>query len=85
MGISSIVGVGLALRKYARTALLRWNPVSDRITRARFNSRNAKLTVRQLNTPINDQLQREVERTPMHDMLIIMGEMNAKVGEDNVG
>lgn len=34
-------GVGLALKKEARTALLRWNPVSDRIMSARFKSRYA--------------------------------------------
>lgn len=47
-------GVGLALREDARTVLLRWNPGSERIMSARYNSRYANLTVIQLYAPIND-------------------------------
>ena len=70
-------GVGLALKKEARTALLRWNSVSDRfmIMSARFNSRYAKLTIIMLYAPayeaeekVKDEfyehLQREVEEHP---------------------
>ena len=32
-----------------------------------------------------EQLQREVETTPRHDVLIVMGDVNAKIGEDNEG
>jgi len=32
-----------------------------------------------------EQLQRELEATPRHDVLIVMGDLNAKKGEDNVG
>ena len=89
-------GVGLVLKKEARTTLLRWSPVSDRIMSARFNSRYARLTVILIYAPTNDaeegvkdefyeQLQKEVERTPRHDVLIIMGDANAKVGKDNEG
>ncbi|KAL9977741.1 hypothetical protein ACROYT_G015180 [Oculina patagonica] len=63
---------------------------------ARFNSRFAKLTVIQVYAPTNDaedeskeefyeQLQREVEATPRHDVLIVTGDLNAKMGEDNEG
>ena len=70
-------GVGRALKKEARTALLRWNSVSDRfmIMSARFNSRYAKLTIIMLYAPayeaeekVKDEfyehLQREVEEHP---------------------
>lgn len=33
----------------------------------------------------HEQLQKVVERTPRHDILIVMGNANAKVGEDNEG
>ena len=77
-------------------ALLRWNPVSDRITSARVNSRFAKLTIIMLYVPTNEieenvkdeffeQVQREVERAPGHDVIIIMGYSNVKVGQDNLG
>ena len=32
-----------------------------------------------------EQLQREVEATPRHDVLIVMGDLNAKIGQDNEG
>ena len=89
-------GVGLVLKKEARRTLLKWNPVNGRIMSVRFNSRFAKLTIIQVYAPTNDaedeskeefyeQLQREVEATPRHDVLIVMGDLNAKIGEDNEG
>ncbi|KAL9954642.1 hypothetical protein ACROYT_G042207 [Oculina patagonica] len=63
---------------------------------ARFNSRFAKLIVIQEYAPTNDAedeskeefyklLQREVEAIPRHEVLIVMGDFNAKIGEDNEG
>ena len=66
-------------------ALLRWNMVSDRIMSARFNTRFAKLYApnneaeESVKDKFYEQLQREVERTPRHDVVIIMGDVNAKV------
>ena len=89
-------GVGLILKREVRRTLLKWNPVNERIISARFNSRFAKLTIIQVYAPTKDaedeskeefseQLQREVEATPRHDVLIVMGDLNAKIGEDNGG
>ena len=89
-------GVGLILKKEVRRTLLKWNPVNGRIMSAHFNSRFAKLTIIQVYAPTNDaedeskeefyeQLQREVEATPRHDVLIVMGDLNAKIGQDNEG
>ena len=63
---------------------------------ALFNSRFAKHSIIQVYAPTNDaedeskeefyeQLQREVEATPRHDVLIVMGDLNAKIGQDNEG
>ena len=30
-------------------------------------------------------LQDQINKTPLHDVIIVMGELNAKVGSDNVG
>ena len=89
-------GVGLILNREVRRTLLKWNPVNERIMSARFNSRFAKLTIIQVYAPTNDaedeskeefyeQLQREVVATPRHDVLIVMGDLNAKIGQDNEG
>ncbi|XP_068701956.1 craniofacial development protein 2-like [Montipora capricornis] len=88
--------VGLILKKEVRKTLLKRNLVNERIMGAHFNSRYAKLTVIQMYAPTNDandeskeefydQLQQEVETTPRNDVLIVMGGLNAKIGEDNKG
>ena len=70
--------------------------MSDRVKSARFNSRYAKLTVIMLYAPTNEaeervkdefyeQLKREVKREHVHNVLIIMGDANAKEGQDNLG
>ena len=70
--------------------LIEWEPVSDRIIRARFHSKYCKLSILQCYVPTNEvkddwyeQLQYEVSRVPQHDLLLIMGNINAKVGLDN--
>ena len=79
--------------------MLKWNPVNERIMSARFNSRFAELTIIQVHAPTNDgtqrideskeefyeQLQQEVEATPRHDVLIVMEDLNAKIGQNNEG
>jgi hypothetical protein len=87
-------GVGLMLSPEARKCLIKWNPVSERIISARFNSKHVKVTIIQIYSPTNDaeeeekdefyeQLQKEIDITPKHDMLIFMGDANGKVGCDN--
>ena len=89
-------GVGIVLNRTGRSSLLKWNPVSDRIISARFFSRFVKLTVIQIYSPTNDadetekdtfyeQLQKEIETVPQHDILVVMGDANAKVGNSNDG
>ena len=89
-------GVALLLNKETAESLLDWNPVSDRIITARFNSKYIKTTCVQVYAPTNDaeskvkdefyeQLQAVIERAPSHDMLVMMGDWNAKVGRPNQG
>lgn len=74
--------------------LLEWEPISEKLITARFDSKYCKLTIIQCYAPTNEaeddikddfyeQLKSAVERTPQHDMIIIMGDIYAKVGSDN--
>lgn len=85
--------MGLILKK---ELLLKWNAVNERSMSARFNSCYANLTVIQVYEPTSDaddeskkefyeHVQREVEVAPRHDVLIVMEDLNAKIGEYNKG
>ena len=89
-------GVALIVAKENVNSLLEWEPISERMIRARFHSKHCKLTVIQCYAPTNDaeeedkedlyeQLEQTVSKVPIHDMLWIIGDMNAKVGTDNTG
>jgi len=73
-----------------------WRPISDRIVEARFFSRLIKTTVIQVYAPTNEadnevkddiyeQLQKIVDEVPRHDMLLVIGDWNANVGEQQLG
>ena len=89
-------GVALIANRHAARSLMEWEPISDRLIRARFASNYCNLTILQCYAPTNqaeedikddfyEQLQREVSKIPQHDMLLITGDLNAKVGNDNSG
>ena len=76
-------------------SLMEWEPISDRLIRARFSSNYCNLTILQCYAPTSEaeedvkddfyeQLQR-VSKIPQHDLLLITGDLNAKVGNDNTG
>ena len=64
--------------------------------KARFNSKFAKLTVitcyapredaeEEIKDELYDQLKEEIRKTPRHDVLVVVGDLNARVGEENTG
>ena len=70
--------------------------MSERIIRARFNSRWQQVTILQCYAPANeateetkddfyDQLQMVLEQVPCRDVKIVMGDLNAKVEMKNTG
>ena len=89
-------GVGLILNKEAKKSMLEWEPINSRLIRARFYSKFVKTTVIQCYAPTErdsdevknnfyTNLQDQIDKTPQHDILIVMGDFNAKVGADNIG
>jgi hypothetical protein len=84
-------GVALVLSPLAEKALQGHNPVNDRIITARFRTTIGRLTVCQVYAPTttasdNDMdefystLQETISRIPKKDLIILMGDFNAKVG-----
>lgn len=89
-------GVGFMLTKKAARALLEWNPVSSRIISARFETKFQKTTIIQVYAPTNNAEENEKEdfysslqtvfnNVPKRDILMITGDLNAKVGSERVG
>ena len=84
-------GVAIIMIKGVFRALESWNPVSDRIITARFNSKRIKTTIIQVYASTNDAYTDEKDKfyeslpqvydgTPRHDIIITMGNWNAKLG-----
>ena len=89
-------GVGLLLNKQAGQALDEWEPVNERIMYARLKSSHGNMSVMVCYAPTNEAddnrkddfyatLQEAIDKVPKHDMLLCIGDMNAKLGNDNEG
>ena len=83
--------VAMLLSRKADSCLISWSPVNDRIIIARFNSRYIRTSIVQVYAPTNDaeeeakdvfyeQVQNVLDKIPKHDLVILMGDWNAKVG-----
>jgi exonuclease III len=89
-------GVAIIISREKIKTLSEWDPISDRLIRARFNSKYCKLTILLCYAPTNEaddeakddfyeQLQTTISKVPLRDILLIMIDMNDKVGDDNTG
>ena len=87
-------GVAIMMTKEAGDALIDWVPINERIIKATFFSRHIKLTVIHTYAPTEgadeqtkdkfyEKFQVTIQQVNKHDLLIVTGDMNAKVGNDN--
>ncbi|XP_055866667.1 craniofacial development protein 2-like [Biomphalaria glabrata] len=91
-----IGGVGIIMSKIAASALIAWKPISDRIITARLQTKQIKVTTIQAYAPTEDaedtikdqfynQLQTTLDETPTHDLILLMGDFNAKINPNRTG
>ena len=84
-------GVGLLLSQEVRKSLLEWKPLGSRLLKARFYSKYTNLTVivcyapteeadEEMKNSFYEQLQAAVEEVPAHDMILTIGDFNARTG-----
>ena len=87
-------GVAIMMSARSKRALMEWTPISKRIIKARFYSKYKKLAVIQTYAPTNEavdeekkefynQLQDSISSCSRHDIIVVMGDLNAKVGSSN--
>ena len=88
-------GVAIILKKGMEKYLMEWKPVNCRIILARLKGRQTNVSIIQCYAPTNDsdnmdkeafyeQLQATFEVAHCRDLLLVMGDLNAKVGSENV-
>ncbi|XP_058444101.1 craniofacial development protein 2-like [Malaya genurostris] len=88
-------GVGFPLSAQANAALIKWEPISERIIVARFRTRIRNLPIIQCYAPTDaaelqdkenfySQLDAVVDKVLKGDIKIYTGDFNAKIGSDNV-
>ena len=87
--------VAIILNKGMEKCLLEWKPVISKTILARLKGRQTNVTIVQCYAPTKDsdnvdkegfyeQLQATFDGAHRKDMLLVMGDLNAKVGSENV-
>ena len=77
-------------------SLTGWNPVSSRIVTARFHTKVGKAIIIQCQAPTNEsddevksdffaRLQGVIDGVTRKDLILVLGDFNAKVGSNNIG
>ena len=86
-------GTGFIIQKLAVNKVLGFEPISDRICKLRVKGKFHNITLINIYAPtedkeenIKEQFYEELQRTqyefPKHDLTVILGDMNAKLGKE---
>ena len=89
-------GVALIIKRKWRSSILDWSAVSERLMYARFDSKYINMTVIVAYAPTEqdseetkeefyEELEGMFQKCKKHDLKLIIGDMNAKVGSENDG
>jgi len=89
-------GVGFLINKKCKGSLLSWQPISERIIMARFATRARQVTIIRCYAPTENadeqdkdnfygSLLNAMSSIKKKDIVILMGDINGKVGSDNYG
>ena len=91
-------GVAIMLSKAAQGALIGWEAHGPRVITASFRTKRKKINMNlvQCYAPTNDsedctkdefygRLQSIIQRFPSRDITMLIGDLNAKIGDDNTG
>ena len=87
-------GVAVVLSKKMKNALISYSPVSERVMTARLHSKHINISVTVVYAPTEDaesskkdEFYRELNDVqsglPMHDIKLVIGDFNARVGRDS--
>eukprot|EP00923_Selenidium_pygospionis_P040756 GHVN01070515.1.p1 GENE.GHVN01070515.1~~GHVN01070515.1.p1 ORF type:complete len:1235 (-),score=133.71 GHVN01070515.1:257-3961(-) len=87
-------GVAIILSQRFRETVVCWSPISDRLNKVRLRCKGRHVSVVGVYAPtyqrsetekagFYSQLQQAIDETPQRDMLIVMGDFNARVGSDS--
>ena len=86
-------GIGFYLSKELHSNLVEFEPINSRIAKIRLIARWFRVTIIAVHAPTDvsndhdkdawyDRLVAVIEKTPRHDMLIVLGDWNAQVGRE---
>ncbi|GFS14130.1 craniofacial development protein 2-like [Elysia marginata] len=89
-------GVAIISKKGLEKSLMEWKSVNSRFIRIRLKGWHNNLNIIQCHAPTNDnekdikglfyeQLQVELNEIPRNDVITLIGDLNAKVGDENIG
>jgi len=89
-------GVAMMCDRSSANAIMGYDTVSDRILSVRFRGRKVNMTIVQVYAPTSmaseeeqdsffNKLQSTIDRTPKGDVIMVIGDFNAKVGHHQGG